>query len=671
MTTQSVLGEANFEDGSEPYAYTPLSKRQIRVLELSPAGQETDQLRGRLLVKGLEELPPRRKPFSSDVAEPIDPTKHVYFEAISYVWGEPSFTESLVTPDGFIRITTSLASILRRIRHHEDSRLYWADGLCINQEDISEKEIQVPVMGVIYGSAVRVLCDLCDEDIDLLLDAMERYWKKNIRRGFQLSQSRSTVLSKETSAAVMGVRLPTQEEADEIKGFEMEDWSEQFLEFLSFPWFHRLWIFQEFILARDVSMIFGRRHMPWGEIWAITVSYLGAEFPWDSVELATPENTSKLVSLNFMCCIRACRIIDPNAAHGREFMEAIRVSMGGADISQAQLHMSLVAGCFKQCRIPRDRYFAILGLVDEAGDGKGGELQVDYISPIRDITIYFWKHALQLSSGGELILIAGIAGQSEGYPSWLRDITVPSPLDYVWLLGPLANDRHKTGGDLGTWSAAFSQDDPDQMITEGLFFVTIAELSNMEPKELFEMEAMILWFEKAITFFTSDYVTTGSGTDTPYPLTGERIQDAAIKTVCDFGSEDELNDDSTAIHQLGQSLLAIAASYPNKDEDMIEAISASIEDKMDVFTQLFTRVFSTRGLRLCKTDKGMFAMSPQEALAGDFVWVLKGCRLPIILRPSPAYVGSFEIVGFGYVCGIMNGEVLKRPGFHWGEISLR
>ncbi|CAF3591358.1 unnamed protein product [Fusarium graminearum] len=673
MVDKLVLGQAPGQEHSgresELYSYTPLNKRQIRVLELSPGSRETDQLRGKLLVKHLEELPPCRKPFSSDVAELIDLTKHVCFEAISYVWGEASFTECLVTPGGFIRITPSLASILRRVRHHEESRLYWVDGLCINQNDISEKEIQVPLMGVIYASAVRVLCDVCDENenINRLLDAMQRYWKKNIRRGFELAQGRSMILSKETTAAIMGVRLPTQEEADEIEGFEAENWTEEFLEFICLPWFHRLWILQEFVLGRDVTIIFGRRHLPWGELWAGTAAgYSGSSLPWDSMELAKPENVTKLTSLSSICFIRSCRVIDPNTTHGRDFINATRVLIGGAELSQTQLPMSLMAGCFKECTVPRDRYFAILGLVDEASDGKIHDLQVDYTSPISDITMRFWKHALQLSSGGELVLLAGMAGRSDGYPSWLRDITVRSPLGSVWQSGPLSNAWHKAGGDLDSWSARFDNKDPDQMIVQGFFVDTIAEVSSMKPNEVFEMEDMIIWFAKAIDFFTS-----GHETDMQYSWTGENVQDAAMKTVFDISSQEAHGDSFASICQLGQSLLSIVASHPDKGQDMMEAIIDEAENKMDILTELLTQIFSTSGLRVCKTEKGMFAMLPKEVCAGDSVWALQGCRLPAILRSSPAVSESYDVVGFGYVYGIMNEEVMQVPGFEWVDVCLR
>ncbi|RGP78840.1 Heterokaryon incompatibility protein [Fusarium longipes] len=657
----------------EPYVYTTLIKGQIRVLELSPADQEADQLRGRLLVKDLKDLPPRRKPFSSDLAEPIDPTKHVCFEALSYVWGEGGFTESLVTPSGFIPVTPSLASILRRLRHSEHPRLYWADGVCINQNDVAEKEIQVPLMGIIYSSAVRVLCDVCGEngDFDLLLDTMELYWKKNIRRGFELSQGLSMTLSKETSAAIFGVQLPTEEEADAIEDFEMEDLPGEFLRFISSPWFHRLWILQEFVLGRDVTMIFGRRHLPWGQLWASTVCYLGADMPWDSLDIVKPENRTKLTSLNSICFIRSCRVVSPDTDHGREFLKATKVVMGGADLNQAQFPMSLIAGCFKQCTVPRDRYFAILGLINEDSHEEVEKLQVDYTSPIRDITMRFWKRALQLSSGGELILIAGLTNKSEGYPSWLRDITVPSPLNGIWQSGPLSNAWHKTGGDLGTWSPAFSDNDPNKMTVQAYLIDEVAEVSSTAPADDFYLEAMVIWLESAIAFFTSENHTDKSHRNLRYPSTGESIQDAVIKTVCGFNSQSASGDTFTSIHEACQSLISITASYPDKGEDMIEAIYDNFEDSADIFTDLFTRVFSMRGLRFSRTEKGMFAMLPKEVRVGDSIWAVKGCRLPIILRPSLEDVGSFEIVGCGYLYGVMSGEVMEIPGFTWEDISLR
>ena len=490
---------------------------------------------------------------------------------------------------------------------------------------------------------------------------MDRYWRRNIRRGASLALDGSANLSKEASAGVLGVNLPTEDEADAIEVVKMEEWSATFLEFLQLSWFRRLWILQEFVLGRDVSMIFGHRHVPWGRLWAGTVRYQGVGMPWDSIAFAKAENADLVTSFNSMCFIRICRTIDPNTDHGREFKQIDDVFMGGTDSIEAQLPMCIVAGRYKQCTIPIDRYYAILGLLEG-----GEELQADYTAPMRGITMWFWKRALQFASGGELILVAGMAGQSPGYPSWLRDVSIPNPLSQLWQLGPPANSRHHAGGSPSTWSARFSDDQPDVMITQGYFIDEISEMSIDKPSDPFELEPMAIGIEKAMSFFTSGLQTANSR----YPLTGEDIQDAATKVLFDYSTQ-EATETFNMVLQMASSLLSVAQAYPNRGQEMTDKIRAIVKDKEDVRWRLFTGMCFTRGLRFCKTSRGMFGMLPKEVRAGDLVWILKGCRLPLVLRPNSCHVGTFEMVGCGSVYGLMSGEVLQIPEFHCQEITLR
>ena len=69
------------------------------------------------------------------------------------------------------------------------------------------------------------------------------------------------------------------------------------------------------------------------------------------------------------------------------------------------------------------------------------------------------------------------------------------------------------------------------------------------------------------------------------------------------------------------------------------------------------------GIRLSKTKRGYFTAMPLQTLPGDKVWVISGCRLPVILRSSPKRPGSYEFVGAGYVHGFMQGEVVNNPAF--------
>ncbi|KAF4944836.1 hypothetical protein FSARC_14568 [Fusarium sarcochroum] len=612
----STTGTAGDDQDASLFRYTPLTKGQIRLLQLDPANQETDQLHGKLVVKSFDNLPPRVRPHASGLTEPIDPGKHVCFEATSYVWGQATFTESLITPQGSIPIMASLASILRRLRDLSRSRTYWADGVCINQSDMAEKEIQVSLMDVIYSSAVRVLCDICeeDEDISLLLDTMERYWKRNMRHGFAMSQGDSMNLSAKTTAKVMGVSLPTDEESDAIQEMEGNDWPVRYLKLMSSPWFHRVWVVQEFVLGRDAHMMFGRRHVPWGELWAGMIRYKGIDWPWDSADFASADMASLLISFNSMCLVRTCRFIDPKTSHGREFNGIAKVLMCGLELDQAQLPMCLIFFCVNSCTVPRDRYFGILGLVDEEGEDKPKELRADYTSPMRDITMRFWTYALQLGSGGELLLVAGLPGREEGYPSWLRDITAPNPLSHVALGAPLGDAWHKSGGPSTTWSVSFDDQDPDRMFVQGYHLGDIIETSSLDAKEEFDLENLIHWLDRAFSFFTSGIKTIDCSSDTRYPMTSEHIHEAAFKAISNYDEQDATpptDETFKAILRIGLSLVLVAKSKITSDKYNMSRVVKAFENEGPVLKELFLRIYASRGFRFCKASKGIFAHLPR------------------------------------------------------------
>jgi hypothetical protein len=117
---------------------TTLLPRHIRLLRLLPGGSR-DAIRCELIEASLEALPE--------------------YEAISYVWGpsESQEREAIVCDGHKMYITTSLAQPLHRLRYLDMPRLLWADGLCINQHNLSERGSQVQIMGDIFARASRVI----------------------------------------------------------------------------------------------------------------------------------------------------------------------------------------------------------------------------------------------------------------------------------------------------------------------------------------------------------------------------------------------------------------------------------------------------------------------------------------------------------------------------------
>ncbi|KAF2209814.1 hypothetical protein CERZMDRAFT_46536, partial [Cercospora zeae-maydis SCOH1-5] len=86
------------------------------------------------------------------------------YEALSYAWGrlDRTHTAYVVGSDtqlvlGSLRITRGFDIALRNLRRTDTGRSLWADAICINQENVDERSIQVQRMEEIYKHALRVV----------------------------------------------------------------------------------------------------------------------------------------------------------------------------------------------------------------------------------------------------------------------------------------------------------------------------------------------------------------------------------------------------------------------------------------------------------------------------------------------------------------------------------
>ncbi|TVY93978.1 Heterokaryon incompatibility protein 6,OR allele [Lachnellula willkommii] len=122
------------------YEYSRFSDtNSIRLIFLDQAANVDDSLRCQLRTVNLDD---------DDLPE---------FEAISYAWGEPIFSQQLLVDGQRLDITLSLFGALQRVRLPTAVRVLWADAACINQQDINERSQQVQLMRKIYRGASRVL----------------------------------------------------------------------------------------------------------------------------------------------------------------------------------------------------------------------------------------------------------------------------------------------------------------------------------------------------------------------------------------------------------------------------------------------------------------------------------------------------------------------------------
>lgn len=84
------------------------------------------------------------------------------FEALSYVWGDPSPTAVILVNGVPFPIRANLFAALHRLRRPDKARVLWVDAGCINQTDDKEKSHQAGIMNRIYTFATAVIAGLGD-----------------------------------------------------------------------------------------------------------------------------------------------------------------------------------------------------------------------------------------------------------------------------------------------------------------------------------------------------------------------------------------------------------------------------------------------------------------------------------------------------------------------------
>jgi hypothetical protein len=255
---------------------------------------------------------------------PHHDTEHhtVKFEAVSYVWG-PNVIQHEVSLDGWpVGVRTNLWHFLLRRRHPTEIVDMWIDALCIDQANLKEKNDQVQEMGRIYEEAQTVIVWLGEEagDSAFAMDLMNG-WHTFSRLSKFLDQSRVT------SAL--------------LAWFRRDYWT-------------RTWVVQEFLLARDLSVVCGNSIVQWQAL---------RQFCSDVQFEANKWRVSKQTSIEWLAFTQqAAYGLIMQRAHGKP--------------SQMPLFRLLVRNKDTECYDPRDKIYALLNLASDCNAPR--TIQVDY-----------------------------------------------------------------------------------------------------------------------------------------------------------------------------------------------------------------------------------------------------------------------------------------------------
>ena len=273
--------------------------------------------------------------------------------AISYTWGDTEETRNIVLSGHEFPITESLWGALQRLRSRSFPVIIWADALCINQQNVNERNNQVQSMADIYGKAYSVAvwlgpdADNSHEAIGLMHEMLEAEAKEG-GMGWLV---RDMISSRRQTPYFQSL----------VNLFHRDYWA-------------RLWAVPEVTNAVNVTVYCGSSAVPWRSFAA--ASRLCQKY---RPELDTAQNEA------------AAEGISPEPTSTSRWSTALGLHGPGLIRDQDTLKSStstllsaLLLYRDRACTDPRDKVYGILGVLSAYERSK---FLVDYSLPVGHVFI--------------------------------------------------------------------------------------------------------------------------------------------------------------------------------------------------------------------------------------------------------------------------------------------
>ena len=333
------------------YGYFPLDRLadEIRILNIEPhKGNENSPLVCRLFHVPL--------------------TAKQEYHALSYTWGSAIKTKSISLSGQSFGVSENLYSALLRLRHSSMRRAVWVDAICINQDEIPERNSQVSRMAKIYAASGGTVIWLGDdaEGSELAMREMSRIAMEHIRANhraeLEVIESQTDMAKvKEGTVEIIYKSLredfygPHLELRSEFTSEEAQVWNAIYRLLLR-PWFRRTWVIQEAVMAGNLNVMCGKETLYW-EALPIFSTTIQNNWPFFMMLLSSNEEQQKKDLSHY----------DPDVQFARAgaFRNLRAAHQKGEGISYLSL---LIATRDTESTDPRDKIYGLWGLASDASD---------------------------------------------------------------------------------------------------------------------------------------------------------------------------------------------------------------------------------------------------------------------------------------------------------------
>ena len=457
--------------------------------------------------------------------------------------------------------------------------------------------------------------------------------------------------------------------------------------FVTRPYFRRLWVLQEYVLARDVTVLVGEHR-------------LSSNF-MDTIFFATQalrlQLTQRCMSLDFrgndtnnvLELVTALPSVNAALLVQSEFVQSRHEQM----VHDSQSHTfaaNLSRNANFEVKDPRDKFYAILGLSQDLSPVSFG---ISYLEDIQEVAQR--ATLLLIEKEQAAFALSRCCGVSSGHdPSWayswihsedslLLHVEVDGSCTYYGACGP-------GGPDLRTTL------DRNVLSTKALLLGEIVMMAGKN--EVYAVDWVVQnnfsqYIYAALEWLLdiSRWIDIVSSSDIPHPAPREFWRAAAADRdtwkqsfkptrtcLCPHFEESLL----TFIDGL-KSLRGLVETQPVFDDhgkallDLVERLDVLNEhdDDFSLWAVIFEKLLhmlpsfsnNSTGRRLAITKDGLLCLVPNASLPGDQLAIIGGMPIPFLLRPKG---DRFAIVGLCYIHDMMDGQAFDDGKYPIEDILI-
>lgn len=537
------------------------------------------------------------------------------YEALSYTWGDGT-QKAHVQINGVLKqVSSALEAALRMLQRLPETRFgmrYWIDALCIRQDDIKERNVQVKRMKKIYSTARSVVVWLgpTSPDDEIALRVMNAIYRDDTRNGWLM--------------------IPLEFGADHWRAL---------CAFMGKSYWSRLWIIQE-LAANQRSTLFS----------------CGAH-----------ELNRETLKLAVYGCQKLYREEAPFIHHQANIWETSTRLLRLIDLTStmpkdAMLRKALSLSRQAMVSKEKDKVYGILALLD---DTISSEINPDYsnATTIQDVFTVLTVAIIKATKRVEQIVYSSIYNLE--WPSWVPDLRRPFVRHHMQYLRQCKASRNT--------SAKFSfsqQSDPPKMHlrVKGIKVDYVDGISASPGLD--ELPVFPQYHNRRYNYNLNEVLGKtlvvghpkihGSPVFMKLPW---RPKDKSVQSnlwdsqqYLDFDEFRSVNQDFIINCQ------SLRSCFP---EDSSRLPTDSI-----VRHHLRLAAVTSKGRKLVTTETGYLGLVPDCVQREDVLVVLLGCNFPVLLRH---YKEGYHVLGECYVHGLMAGEVFaaqKREHLPYQNFTL-